>query len=128
MIFTAKEYIEAPPLKFPYKSKIGLVIDELKCQCNKCRKYTRDLRGYFVENEYQNASLEVRAAGVCDECKLITSLQTRFYKNRRILVKDKNDNWVEGYLSFKNSSILYKIFTIILFYFHRFFGSKPKDK
>ena len=103
---------------------------EFKNQCisNKCRKYTRDLRGYFVENEYQNASLEIRGAGRCDECKLITSFQARFYKNRRILVKDKNDNWVESYLGFESSNIFYKIFTILLLYLNRLFRNKPKDK
>ena len=91
MIFTPQQYIQAPQIVLPYKSESGLFIEELTGRCKKCDKPVEDLRGHIAE--HPNCT-EIRFAGVCHPCKLITSFHLRHYNDGRILT-NKDDGWHE---------------------------------
>ena len=91
MIFTSQQYIEAPAIKLPYQSPAGISVLELGAQCKNCNKKTNGLRGFIQEHEN---CMEIRFAGVCHPCKLITSCQMRYYKDGRIM-SYKDNGWCE---------------------------------
>ena len=68
-----------------------IFIEELNSSCKNCNKPVKDLRGYIVEHP---KCTEIRFAGVCHSCKLITSYHLRHYDDGRILT-NKDDGWHE---------------------------------
>jgi len=91
MIYNAEQYLKAPPISLPYKSESGLVIEELTVQCKNCGQPAQHLRGHIVE--HPNCT-EIRFAGICHPCKLITSTHMRQYNNGRMIANTDN-GWVE---------------------------------
>ena len=91
MIFTPQQYLEAPPIDSSYKSKSGISFEDLGGECKKCNKPTKDFRGYIVEHPN---CIEIRFAGVCHPCKLITSYHFRIYDDGRIMANE-DDGWHE---------------------------------
>ena len=91
MIFTKQQYMEAPPISLSYVAKAGMSYEDLYGFCLKCNQPVQDLRGFVVEHVN---CVEARFAGVCHQCKLITSFHLRLYPNGKMLFY-KDNQWNE---------------------------------
>jgi len=110
MLLDGNSYIASPKINFPI---LGLEwkIDGVSVVCKKCEKELPQerIRGY--EYHYENC-IAIKCAAPCHDCKLITNVHMRFYRDGRISLKTDN-GWEER--NIHEYSILNKISQILLF-------------
>ena len=82
------KYLTSSPLVMPLKHPDNEGIMTLEClriHCKRCGKQTESLRGSVI---YHSPCMEIEAAGVCKDCKLITWTRTRLYPDHLLSWQD----------------------------------------
>lgn len=82
------DYLTSSPLQMPLKHPDNeeiMTVETLRIHCKKCGKPTENLRGSVV---FHSPCMEVKAAGVCKDCSMITWTRTRFYPDHLLSWQD----------------------------------------
>lgn len=86
-----RAYVESPSLVLPAQhSREQIAIDEFTGYCKNCEKPCVELRGEVVE---WPGSLQLRAGGRCEPCKLVTFFEMRWYGAGHVLHRSSH-GWV----------------------------------
>jgi hypothetical protein len=82
-------YIAWPPLSLPVHHSDGYTLCEFKGMCKGCGEPCKDLRGEVIE--WPNC-LQLRCAGRCEQCSLVTVFEIRWAKDS--MVHHSSEGWV----------------------------------
>jgi hypothetical protein len=85
-----QRYMDWPPLQLPVRHSRGYAITEVIGYCKSCNKPCVELRG--VVAEWPNC-LQVRYAGLCYACELVTTFEMRWTNDS--LIHRCDAGWVE---------------------------------
>ena len=107
-----EEYLASPilalPIEHPDNTKI-IKISELEVTCKCCGGKTSNVRG---KPEFHSECIDLRAAGVCKKCKMVTWTRTRVYSTHMLAWKDSGiEELLIGKQAYEVHGKLFRVFT-----------------
>ena len=79
--------------ELPYVHELGHSVEELRLKCARCRERV-ELHAQHVHS--LGPVIDIKIAGFCRKCDLITTGQTRFGKGNRIQLRTPEGVWRTG--------------------------------